>query len=163
MGVGAAGQPTTLIALIPGAHTVEFSLAGFGTVLQEGIDLTTGVAVPINSESVPSLGRPLSCGARTATIPLVAPQTTEVQCGEYGGVFLEGVYTEVRYAARTWGRAGRDVIEAEVVRLAGGTPQDNQCFVITNLCQTRHAPACCRTRPASCRTTCAHRPSSRRM
>jgi hypothetical protein len=46
------------------------------------------------------------------------------------------VYTEARYAARTWGHARRVVIKAEVVRLSGRTPRDNPRFVITNLRQT---------------------------
>jgi hypothetical protein len=43
------------------------------------------------------------------------------------------VYTETDYAARTWARARRVVIKAEVVRLPGRTPRDNPRFVITTL------------------------------
>ena len=46
------------------------------------------------------------------------------------------VYTEARYAARTWRRERRVVIKAEVVRLPGREPRDNARFVITNLRQT---------------------------
>ena len=49
----------------------------------------------------------------------------------------EHVYTEARYAARTWHRRERRVvIKAEVVRLAGRDPRDNPRFVITNLRQS---------------------------
>jgi Transposase DDE domain group 1 len=48
----------------------------------------------------------------------------------------EHVYAETRYAARTWPQERRVVIKAEVVRLAGREPRDNQRFVITNLRQT---------------------------
>jgi hypothetical protein len=48
----------------------------------------------------------------------------------------EHVYTETRYAARTWRRERRVVIKAEVVRLPGREPRDNARFVITNLRQT---------------------------
>jgi hypothetical protein len=49
----------------------------------------------------------------------------------------EHVYTEARYAARTWRRRERRiVIKAEVVRLAGRDPRDNARFVITNLRQS---------------------------
>jgi len=49
----------------------------------------------------------------------------------------EHVYTDARYAARTWGGHTRRVlIKAEVVRLAGRAPRDNPRFVITNLRQT---------------------------
>jgi hypothetical protein len=50
-----------------------------------------------------------------------------------GGIY---VYTEARYAARTWDHERRVVIKAEVVRLPGRTPRDNPRFVITNLRQS---------------------------
>ncbi len=46
------------------------------------------------------------------------------------------VYTETRYAARTWEQERRVVIKAEVVRLEGRDPRDNARFVVTNLRQT---------------------------
>ena len=46
-------------------------------------------------------------------------------------------YTDVGYAARTWGRERRVVIKAEVVRLAGRAPQDNPRFVVTNCARRR--------------------------
>jgi hypothetical protein len=48
----------------------------------------------------------------------------------------EHVYTEGRYAARTWGHERRVVIKAEVVRLPGREPRDNVRVVVTNLRQT---------------------------
>jgi Transposase DDE domain group 1 len=48
----------------------------------------------------------------------------------------EHVYTEGRYAARTWGHERRVVFKAEVVRLAGREPRDNVRVVVTNLRQT---------------------------
>ena len=45
----------------------------------------------------------------------------------------EHVYTEARYAAKTWAQERRVVIKAEVVRLSGREPRDNARFVITNL------------------------------
>ena len=48
----------------------------------------------------------------------------------------EHVYTETRYAARTWDHTRRVVIKAEVVRLPGREPRDNARFVVTNLRQT---------------------------
>ena len=44
----------------------------------------------------------------------------------------EHVYTDTRYAARTWSRERRVVIKAEVVRLRGREPRDNPRFVVTN-------------------------------
>jgi hypothetical protein len=46
------------------------------------------------------------------------------------------VYTETRYAARTWRHGRRVVIKAEVVRLPGREPRDNARFVVTTLRQT---------------------------
>ena len=48
----------------------------------------------------------------------------------------EHVYTEGRYAARTWGHERRVVIKAEVVRLPSREPRDNVRVVVTNLRQT---------------------------
>lgn len=48
----------------------------------------------------------------------------------------EHVYTETRYAARTWSRRRRVIIKAEVVREPGKDPKDNPRFVITNLTQS---------------------------
>lgn len=45
----------------------------------------------------------------------------------------EHVYTEARYAAKTWPHQRRVVIKAEVVRLSSREPRDNARFVITNL------------------------------
>jgi hypothetical protein len=45
----------------------------------------------------------------------------------------EHVYTDTRYAARTWARQRRVVIKAEVVRLPGREPRDNARFVITSV------------------------------
>ena len=43
------------------------------------------------------------------------------------------VYTECRYAAKSWGVKRRVIIKAEVVRLEGRTPRDNPRYVVTNL------------------------------
>jgi Transposase DDE domain group 1 len=48
----------------------------------------------------------------------------------------EHVYTEGRYAARTWRQERRVVIKAEVVRLPGREPRDNARVVVTNLRQS---------------------------
>lgn len=46
------------------------------------------------------------------------------------------VYGDTVYAARSWSRARRVIIKAEVVALDGREPRDNARFVITNLTQT---------------------------
>ena len=44
------------------------------------------------------------------------------------------VFGETRYAAKSWkGRKRRVLIKAEVVRLEGREPKDNERFVVTNL------------------------------
>jgi hypothetical protein len=45
----------------------------------------------------------------------------------------EHVYTECRYAAKTWPQQRRVIIKAEVVRLDGREPRDNARYVVTNL------------------------------
>jgi hypothetical protein len=69
--------------------------------------------------------------ARRAESAMVEARTQSEASGQ-----TEHVYTETRYAARTWPHERRLVIKAEVVRLAGREPRDNQRFVITNLRQT---------------------------
>jgi hypothetical protein len=68
---------------------------------------------------------------RVADPPLVEARTQSEASGQ-----TEHVYTEARYAAKTWPHARRVVIKAEVVRLPGREPRDNPRFVITNLRQT---------------------------
>jgi hypothetical protein len=43
------------------------------------------------------------------------------------------VYTECRYAAKTWASERRVIVKAEVVRLEGREPRDNARYVVTNL------------------------------
>lgn len=46
------------------------------------------------------------------------------------------VYSEARYAARSWPSQRRVIIKAEVVRAIGKEPKDNPRFVITNMKQS---------------------------
>lgn len=45
----------------------------------------------------------------------------------------EHVYTECRYAAKSWGVKRRVIIKAEMVRLEDRAPRDNPRYVVTNL------------------------------
>jgi hypothetical protein len=67
---------------------------------------------------------------------VVAPTMVEARTQSEASGQTEHVYTEARYAARTWHHERRVVIKAEVVRLPGREPRDNPRFVITNLRQT---------------------------
>ena len=69
--------------------------------------------------------------ARFAEPTMVAVRPQSEMSGQ-----TEHAYTEARYAAGTWRHERRVVIKAEVVRLPGREPRDNQRFVITNLRQT---------------------------
>jgi hypothetical protein len=69
--------------------------------------------------------------SRRAEAAMVTARTQSEASGH-----TEHVYTETRYAARTWPHERRLVIKAEVVCLAGREPRDNQRFVITNLRQS---------------------------
>jgi hypothetical protein len=48
----------------------------------------------------------------------------------------EHVYSETRYAARSWKHERRVVIKAEVVKADGKEPRDNPRFVVTNMKQS---------------------------
>jgi len=45
----------------------------------------------------------------------------------------EHIYSECRYAAKSWSRERRVIIKAEVVCIEGREPRDNARFVVTNL------------------------------
>ena len=62
-----------------------------------------------------------------------APAMVDARARSEASGQTEHVYTEARYAARTWGHARRVVIKAEVVRLPGRDPRDNPRFVVTTL------------------------------
>jgi hypothetical protein len=64
---------------------------------------------------------------------LAEPAMVEARALSEASGQTEHVYTEVRYAAKTWPQERRVVIKAEVVRLSGREPRDNARFVITNL------------------------------
>jgi hypothetical protein len=49
------------------------------------------------------------------------------------------VFSETRYAARSWGRKRRVIMKAEVVQYPGRAPRRNPRFVVTNLAQTPEA------------------------
>ena len=66
--------------------------------------------------------------ARHAESAMVEARTLSEASGQ-----TAHVYSQTRYAARTWPRERRVVIKAEVVRLPGREPRDNPRFVITNL------------------------------
>src|SRR5437660_8347857 len=69
--------------------------------------------------------------ARCAASAMVEARARSEASGQ-----TEHVYTEARYAARTWPHERPIVIKAEVVRLPSPEPRDNPRFVITNLRQT---------------------------
>lgn len=72
--------------------------------------------------------------AENAVLTRVAePAMVEARALSEVSGHTEHVYTEARYAAKTWAQARRVVIKAEVVRLSGRAPRDNARFVITNL------------------------------
>ena len=72
--------------------------------------------------------------AENAVLTRVAePAMVEARALSEVSGHTEHVYTEARYAAKTWAQARRVVIKAEVVRLSGREPRDNARFVITNL------------------------------
>ena len=75
--------------------------------------------------------------AENAVLTRVAePLMVEARMQSEASGQTEHLYTEARYAARTWSQERRVVIKAEVVRLPGREPRDNARFVITTLRQT---------------------------
>ena len=75
-------------------------------------------------------------GENAVLTRLAEPTMVEARARSEASGQTEHVYTEARYAAKTWPHERRVVIKAEMVRLPGRTPRDNPRFVITNLRQT---------------------------
>jgi hypothetical protein len=75
--------------------------------------------------------------AENAVLTRVAePAMVEARAASEASGQTEHLYTDARYAARTWPHARRVVIKAEVVRLQDRAPRDNARFVITTLRQS---------------------------
>ena len=87
-------------------------------------------------DAEPRLDYVVAMAENSRLTPLAAPAMAEARARSAASGQTEHVYTEARYAARTWPSERRVVIKAEVVRLAGRTPRDNARFVITNLRQS---------------------------
>lgn len=87
-------------------------------------------------EAEPRLAYVVAMAENTVLARHAASAMVEARAASELSGQTEHVYTEARYAARTWARERRVVIKAEVVRLAGRAPRDNARFVITNLRQS---------------------------
>ena len=87
-------------------------------------------------DAEPRLDYVVAMAENSRLTPLAAPAMRVARARSAASGQTEHVYTEARYAARTWAAERRVVIKAEVVRLAGRAPRDNARFVITNLRQS---------------------------
>jgi hypothetical protein len=87
-------------------------------------------------DAEPGLDYVVAMAENSRLAPLAAPAMVTARADSEATGQTAHVYTEARYAARTWAHERRVVIKAEVVRLAGRTPRDNPRFVITNLRQS---------------------------
>jgi Transposase DDE domain group 1 len=87
-------------------------------------------------DAEPDLDYVVAMGENPVLARFAEPAMAEVRARSDVSGQTEHVYTEARYAARTWRHERRVVIKAEVVRLPGRDPRDNARFVITNGRQT---------------------------
>jgi len=103
------------------------------------VRLDGGFATPAildQLDAEPRLDYVVAMGANAVLTRVAEPAMCEARTQSAASGETAHVYTEARYAARTWPRERRVVINAEVVRLSGREPRDNARFVITNLRQT---------------------------
>ena len=126
---GARGLLRRLIDLL----RVAFPKARFLVRLDGGF-ATPEVLDVLDAE--PGVDYVVAMGENSVLARLAEPAMIEARALSEMSGQTEHVYTEARYAARTWPHARRVVIKAEVVRLAGREPRDNPRFVITNLRQS---------------------------
>jgi hypothetical protein len=87
-------------------------------------------------DAEPGLDYVVAMGENAVLTRYAEPAMVDARMRSEASGQTEHVYTEARYAARTWDHARRVVIKAEVVQLPGRDPRDNARFVVTNLRQT---------------------------
>jgi hypothetical protein len=126
---GARGTLTRLLGLL----RVTFPRARFLVRLDGGF-ATPELFDFLDAE--PGLDYVVAMGENAVLTRLAAPAMVEARPQSEASGQTAHVYTEARYAARTWDHPRRVVIKAEVVRLPGRDPRDNARFVVTNLRQT---------------------------
>jgi hypothetical protein len=100
------------------------------------VRLDGGFATPALLEFLdaePTLDYVVAMAGNAVLKRVAEPAMTEARALSEASGQTAHVFTETRYAARTWRHARRVVIKAEVVRLPGRDPRDNPRFVITNL------------------------------
>jgi len=127
---GALGLLRRLLALL----RIAFPKARFLVRLDGGF-ATPEIFECLDAE--PGLDYVVAMGENAVLTRFAAPAMVEARARSEASGQTEHVYTEARYAAKTWPHERRVVIKAEMVRLPGRTPRDNPRFVITNL---RQAP-----------------------
>jgi hypothetical protein len=126
---GARGVLRRLIDLL----RIAFPHARFLVRLDGGF-ATPEILDALDAE--PRLDYVVAMAENSRLTPLAEPAMVPARAQSEASGQTEHVYTEARYAARTWSQERRVVIKAEVVRLPGRTPRDNPRFVITNLRQS---------------------------
>ena len=126
---GARGVLRRLIALL----RIAFPHARFLVRLDGGF-ATPEILDGLDAE--PRLDYVVAMAENSRLTPLAEPAMVAARAQSEASGQTEHVYTEARYAARTWAQERRVVIKAEVVRLPGRAPRDNPRFVITNLRQS---------------------------
>ena len=126
---GARGTLARLIDLLRAA----FPRARFLVRLDGGF-ATPALLDLLDAE--PRLDYVVAMGENAVLTRFAEPAMVEARRQSEASGQTEHVYTEARYAAKTWRHERRVVIKAEVVRLPGREPRDNARFVITNLRQT---------------------------
>jgi hypothetical protein len=125
---GARGTLTRLLGLL----RVTFPQARFLVRLDGGF-ATPELFDFLDAE--PRLDYVVAMGENAVLTRLAAPAMVEARAQSEASGQTAHVYTDARYAARTWDHP-RVVIKAEVVRRPGRDPRDNARFVVTNLRQT---------------------------
>jgi hypothetical protein len=126
---GALGVLKRLLALL----RIAFPQARFLVRLDGGF-ATPEILDFLDAE--PRLDYVVAMAENSRLTPLAEPAMVTARAQSEVTGQTAHVYTEARYAARTWAQERRVVIKAEVVRLPGRTPRDNPRFVITNLRQS---------------------------
>ena len=104
-----------LVDLRPGLYTVTFGLPGFATVIREGLELTTGATLPVNTElRVGAIGEQITVTGATPVVDVQSTRSTNVIDRDLLTALPQSK-TTVAYAALTPGMK---------LRYFGGNNQD---------------------------------------
>jgi hypothetical protein len=121
-----------IVNLRPGSYAVTFSLAGFGTVKREGLDLTTGFTATVNAEmKVGALAETVTVSGASPVVDLQNARTQNVLSREALDA-IPNAHSLVSFAALTLGASLSSPAQQDVGGNQGETSGNGGWIVHNN-------------------------------